>query len=117
MKKVLLIEDDPYLIGVYLTKLESEGFFVEAAKDEENAFKIIQKDKFDLILFDIMFSKINEEDLLRCIKKSKKNQHCKIIVLTDSDNFESIKSKVDKCFTKIDYTPDEILEEIKQLIG
>jgi DNA-binding response OmpR family regulator len=40
MKKILLVEDDPFLIDIYQKKLRDSGFEVEVAKDGEKALEI-----------------------------------------------------------------------------
>jgi DNA-binding response OmpR family regulator len=57
MKKILLIEDDPFLSSLLKTKLQKEGFEVILATDGEIALEMFKKTDVDLILLDIILPK------------------------------------------------------------
>ena len=44
MPKVLIVDDDAFLSGIYATKLELEGFGVATARDGEEGIKAAQKE-------------------------------------------------------------------------
>ena len=85
-KKVLLVEDDPFLSGMYQTKLKLEGFDVVSALDGEAALVKLQKDHFDIILLDIMMPKLNGFDVLKEIRKDKS---------VSKDRLAAIKNKLE----------------------
>jgi DNA-binding response OmpR family regulator len=53
-KKILLIEDDPFLSLLLKTKLQREGFEVVRVGDGETALQILRTSEFNLILLDII---------------------------------------------------------------
>lgn len=53
MKKILIIDDDEDLSFVIADMLESYGYDVEQAADEERAWELLEKHTFHLILLDI----------------------------------------------------------------
>ena len=53
MKKILIIDDDEDLSFVIADMLESYGYNVEQAADEERAWELLEKHTFHLILLDI----------------------------------------------------------------
>lgn len=57
MKKILLIEDDPFLSSLLKTKIQKNGFDVVWAADGEAALENLRKSDFDLILLDIILPK------------------------------------------------------------
>lgn len=57
MKKILLIEDDPFLSSLLKTKLQKEEIDVIWAPDGEVAMEILKKSDVDLILLDIILPK------------------------------------------------------------
>ncbi|NCO80383.1 response regulator, partial [bacterium] len=59
MKKILIVEDDPFLIDIYTTKLKDSGFSVEVAKEGESALRKLTEEKFDLLLLDIVLPQID----------------------------------------------------------
>ena len=52
--KILLIEDDPFLLSMYTTKFELENFQVESAEDGEKGLELALETGPDIILLDIL---------------------------------------------------------------
>jgi len=52
--KILIIDDDIDLVEVLRIVLESHGYIVLDAQDGERGYKMIEKDKPDLIILDVM---------------------------------------------------------------
>jgi DNA-binding response OmpR family regulator len=50
---VLVVEDDPDLHDIILDFLEDEEYYVRGAKSAEEAYKLVDKVKFDLLLTDV----------------------------------------------------------------
>lgn len=117
-KKILLVEDDPLLIDIYTTKLKNSDFEVLVAKDGQSALEIFEKEKPDLILLDIVLPNVNGWEVLREIKDKKGKT--KIIILSNLGQKEEIEKGLslgaDKYLIKADFTPTEVVEEIKKLL-
>ncbi|MFH1667425.1 MAG: response regulator, partial [Candidatus Komeilibacteria bacterium] len=56
---ILLIEDDSFLLQMYATKLEVEGFEVISALDGKKGLQLLQKNKPNLILLDLLMPEMN----------------------------------------------------------
>ena len=124
MKNILLVEDDPFLIDIYTTKLKEAGFSVEVATDGEGGLRLITEKKFDLLVLDIVLPQIDGWEILRKIKneklKTKNFRDLKIVVLSNlgqKDEVEKgIKLGATKYLIKAHYTPSEVIEEIKEVL-
>lgn len=120
MKSILLIEDDPFLIDIYTTKLKESGFKVEVAKEGDEGLRKLKEKKFDLLILDIVLPKIDGWEILRKIKEEIKLKKLKIVVLSNLSQKEEVKKGLKwgaiKYFIKAHYTPKEIIEEIKKII-
>lgn len=118
MKKILLIEDDPFLIDIYTTKLEESGFKVEVAKDGKKGLKALKKNPPSLLLLDIVLPQMDGWEVLRRIKKEDKFKDLPIIVLSNLGQKQEVKKGLDlgavKYLIKAHYTPAQVIEEIKQ---
>jgi DNA-binding response OmpR family regulator len=68
-KKILLAEDDKPIARTMNNKLIKSGFDVVVASDGAEALKILEKDKFDLIILDIMMPKVDGFGVLEELKK------------------------------------------------
>lgn len=117
-KKILLVEDDPLLVDIYTTKLKKEGFLVEVAVDGEGALRSYKKEKPDLVLLDIVLPNRNGWEVLKTINKDPERP--KIIILSNLGQKEEIQKGLslgaDKYLIKANYTPSEVIEEIKKIL-
>ncbi len=119
-KQILLVEDDPFLIDIYTDKLKSEGFSVEVAVNGEEGLKKTKNKKYDLILLDIVLPHIDGWEFLREIRSDKKSKDSKVIILSNLSSKEEVNKGVDlgavKYLIKANYSPSEVVEEIKKVL-
>ena len=122
-KKILLAEDDMFLSGMYQTKLELEGYDVAVVGDGEEALQKIIQDRFDIVLLDMMMPKLNGFDVLKEIRKDKKTPYANVpvIILTNlgqkSDIEQGLLLGANDYLIKANFTPAEVVQKIKNLIG
>ncbi len=81
-KKILLVEDDLTLAGVYQMRMEAEGFDVQQCNDGEKALQAARTFQPDLVLLDIMMPKLNGFDVLDILRHTPQTGTIKIIVLS-----------------------------------
>lgn len=119
-KTILLIEDDPFLIDIYTTKLEEKGFLVSVAVNEGEAFSKINEKKPDLVLLDIVLPQVDGWEILRKIKSSPKFKALKVIILSNLGRKEEVEKGLKLGATgyliKAHYTASEVVEEIKKTL-
>lgn len=120
MKNILLVEDDPFLIDIYTTKLKEAGFSVEVAESGELVFKKIKEKIPDLLILDIVLPQIDGWEVLKKIREDLELKNLKVIILSNLGQKEDIekasKLGVTKYLVKAHYTPSEILKEIKAVL-
>lgn len=119
-KNILLVEDDRYLADIYVTKLEKEGFKVDLAKDGLEALDFLQKNKPDLLILDIVIPCIDGWEILRRVRKKKEFKKLPIIIFSNLDQKREVMKGVDlgatKYMIKANFTPKEILAEVKKML-
>ena len=93
MKKILVVEDEKDIQNIIKAFLENAGYKVEITDDGLDGINIIQKNKFDLILLDIMMPKIDGFVVCEMIRK---NSNVPIIILTALTDEESQLKGFDK---------------------
>ena len=93
MKRILVVEDEKDIQNIIKAFLENAGYKVETADDGLEGINIIQKNKFDLILLDIMMPKIDGFVVCEMIRK---NSNVPIIILTALTDEESQLKGFDK---------------------
>lgn len=118
--KILLIEDDPFLIDIYSTKMKEAGFEVEVTDDGGEAITKIVEQKPDLVLLDIVLPSVNGWEILRSIKKDSSLSNVKVIILSNLGEREEIergiKAGAVKYLVKAHYTPTEVIKEIRKIL-
>jgi len=119
-KKVLIIEDDDFLVQMYATKLELENFSVLMATDGAKGLKMVAKEKPDLVLLDLNLPVMDGFTVLEELKKNAETKDIPVLVLTNYGQ----KDKVDKCLDlgaedyliKAHFVPSEVIDRIKKII-
>lgn len=80
--KILIIEDEKNLADLLTSKLKKEGYKTNNAYDGKDGYKKINEWKPDLILLDIIMSKMDGYEVMEKMNKDKKN--IPIIVISNS---------------------------------
>jgi two-component system, OmpR family, copper resistance phosphate regulon response regulator CusR len=120
MKKILIIEDDSFLVEVYANKLEEKGFEIEAARDGEEGLDLLEKKDFDLVVLDISLPGIDGWQVLEKMRSSEKNKETKVIILSNAEVQDLNKLnelKVEKYLIKVNYTSSEVVSEIEEILS
>ncbi|MDD5750153.1 MAG: response regulator transcription factor [Candidatus Pacebacteria bacterium] len=119
-KNILLVEDDPFLADIYTKKLQQAGFDVTVADNGEQALKDADNVAFDLVLLDIVMPYIDGWEILKRIKSPKAKNHPKVIIFSNLGQSSEVKKGLDlgadKYLIKANFTPSEVVEEIKKVI-
>ena len=117
-KKIFLIEDDTDILNLYQRVLRDEGFEVCLNSDGSNVIEQALEFKPDLIVLDILLPKISGFDLLQAVKANTSLSNIPVFILTNVAEEVSLKKALDlgahAYLTKAEYTPQEIIDHIKQ---
>jgi len=120
MKTILLVEDDPFVVDIYTTKLESAGFSVGVAEDGEEALRKLKEKKPDLMILDIVLPNIDGWELLKMIRSELGMEDLKVVVLSNLTQKEEVQKGINlgviRHFVKASFTPSEVVEEIKKIL-
>ena len=86
-KKILIIEDDSLIRGLYTRSLKNSGYEVTEAEDGEKGYQLMHKGGYDLVLLDIMLPSLNGVDILNKLKTTPPlSPNKKILILTNLDD-------------------------------
>ena len=69
MKRILIVEDEPEIRQLLASYLINEGYSVSEAEDGVTAIELFSKEKFDLLILDIMIPKIDGYGVCEFVKK------------------------------------------------
>src|SRR5215471_5782876 len=83
MSKILLVDDDALIVGLYRKKLVDIGYEVITASDGFAALKLLQSEKPDLLLLDLMMPRFNGFEVLQYIHSHPEFADVRVIVLSN----------------------------------
>jgi two-component system alkaline phosphatase synthesis response regulator PhoP len=120
--KVLIVDDEAYirlLISQALEDLEDEGVDLLTAEDGEQALRIIDVEKPDLVFLDLMMPKMNGFDVCHAIKHELGLKNICVVMLTakgqEFDKQRGLNVGADIYMTK-PFDPDELFEKAVELL-
>jgi CheY-like chemotaxis protein len=122
-KKVMIIEDDYFVMDIYHTKLIQAGFEVVGANNGLKALEKLQEEERipDLILLDIIMPYMGGLEVLEKIKKDDKFKNIPVVLLTNLSQKAEIdtgmKLGAHDFLIKSHFTPSEVLEKINSLLN
>lgn len=119
-QKILIIEDDGFLLQMYSSKLAMEGFKILDAVDGEKGLRVAKKELPDLILLDLLLPKKDGIWVLEGLKKDAQTSQIPVMVLSNIGQ----KDKIDRCFElgavdyliKAHFIPSEVIAKIKKTL-
>ncbi len=120
-KRILIIEDDAVVAGLYKTKLQKEGYRIDIASDGQAGFYGIHELKPDAVLLDLMLPKMDGLQILRKIRAQK--QFTKLPVVVFSNAFmsnmlnDAVEAGANVVYNKSEpSTPARIMGSFKELL-
>jgi CheY-like chemotaxis protein len=122
-KKVMIVEDDYFVMDIYYTKLAQSGLEVISANNGLEALKKLQEEKQipDLILLDIIMPYMGGLEVLEKIKKDDQLKNIPVILLTNLSQKAEIdtgmKLGANDFLIKSHFTPSEVLEKINSVLN
>jgi len=120
MKKILIIEDEKMLAEMYKDKFDEEGFETDLVFSSEEAVDYLKTNKPDLILLDILLPKENGISFLRRMKEIENFSEIPVVAFSNYDELrtkkEAFELGVKAYLIKTQYTPKEILEQVKKFL-
>jgi len=85
--KLLLVDDDPFILEGIGEDLESNGYQVTRASNGETAVDLLETTQFDLVITDLV---MDSTDGIQVLKKTKElNSDAQVIILTGFGDIES----------------------------
>lgn len=121
MSKLLLVEDEEYIRDLYKRQLDLAGLMTDAFGMGNEGLAAAEKNVYDLILLDIMLPDINGLQILQKIKQNPISKGTPVVLLTNLGQDAVIKQGfelgADGYLVKAAYTPDQIVQEIKNILA
>ncbi|MES3005223.1 MAG: response regulator [Patescibacteria group bacterium] len=116
--RIMLVDDDKFLLDMYSLKFKKSNFIVEAFPTSTAALeKLRTGGEFDVILLDIIMPTMDGLEVLKHIRDEKLVPNAVIIMLTNqADDFEKAKALVvDGYIIKATTIPSEVVEQVTSI--
>lgn len=82
-RKVLVVDDEPYILQILSFKLRLAGMICMEAADAEEALRLVREQSPDVVLLDVSLSPgLSGFDLCRILKENPGTQQVPVIMLT-----------------------------------
>lgn len=118
MKKILIVDDEPGVVKMIRYLLEKNAYTVVSATEGEEGLKLVQEEKPDLILMDIMMPTLDGNEVMRRLKESEATKDIPIIMLSALGQEGDVAKSLE--LGAIDYVvkpfhPQELLDRLKKI--
>ena len=67
--RILVVDDEKLLVKGLKFNLENDGYEVDGAYDGRQALELFEKNKYDLVLLDLMLPEISGLEVCRAIRE------------------------------------------------
>lgn len=120
MAKILLVEDDQFLLKMYKKKFEVSGFVVEIAHDGLEGLEKMKSFAPDLVMMDIMMPKLSGIEAIIKAKADPSLKDIPIVVLSNlsstTDAEEAVKKGAVDFLVKSNLTPNQVVNKAKLVL-
>ncbi len=114
-RKILCIEDEPFISELYARALRKSGYEVTVVVDGNEGLKAAQENQYDIILLDLMLPNLTGIEILRALRDPARVPPLKarIIVATNLEQREDVRADIEKqadgYIVKAELTPHELV--------
>ena len=119
-KKLLIVDDSPTELKLFMDVLSGPDYTLVTAVDGEEGVAKVGSEKPDLVILDVVMPKMNGFQACRTIKSAPETQSIPVILLTSknqkSDEFWGKKQGADVYLTK-PFDPAELLKAVTGLLA
>jgi DNA-binding response OmpR family regulator len=118
--KILIVEDDPFILSMYSTKLVMENFNIVCASDGLEGIEMAKREIPDIILLDIMLPKRNGFEVLKAVKDDVITKNIPVIMLTNLNQEDECNQGMTlgaaDYLIKAHCLPSEVVQKIKLIL-
>ena len=128
-KKVLSVDDDPYIISFFLTLLEENDYIPLEANNGEEALAKIRQEKPDLVICDVLMPRQSGIKMYRELKTDDSLKNIPVIILSGITRRTFLRSQEaltefggqnvpePEAYIEKPVAPEELAEMIKKTIA
>jgi two-component system alkaline phosphatase synthesis response regulator PhoP len=118
-KRILVVDDEIYIVHILEFSLTMEGYNILTAFDGEEALRVIEQERPDLVVLDIMMPKLDGYEVCRRLRKDERFATLPVILLSAKgrsiDREVGLQAGADDYITK-PFSPRKLIEKIRELL-
>ena len=118
-KKILVVDDEPFILRLVESRLKANGYEVVTAADGQEGLAKARSEKPDLIVLDIMLPKLDGYRVCRLLKLDDNYKHIPILMFSarvqGEDREKGLEAGANAYMTK-PFDPQAFLGQIKSLL-
>jgi phosphate regulon transcriptional regulator PhoB len=118
-QKILVVEDEPDIRKLVNYNLAQERFKVIEAEDGEQALKVIQRDKPNLVVLDLMLPGLSGIELCKILRERSETAKLPILMLTakagEADRVVGLEMGADDYLAK-PFSPRELVARVRAIL-
>jgi CheY-like chemotaxis protein len=119
-KKILIVEDDEFLVSAYEMKLKNRPCEFRTASNGEDALKLVEEFKPDVILLDLVMPKKNGMETLKALKAMEITKKIPVIIASNlgynDDIAKCISLGAKEYFIKSDINLDDLIDKLMKYV-
>jgi DNA-binding response OmpR family regulator len=119
MSKVVVIDDEPFILMMIEDKLKKAGINVVTLRESRDALSVIRKERPDLVILDWMMPEMSGIDICRMVKADAELREIPVFLLTakgqDADRQIGLQCGASMYITK-PFSPKALLEIVSKAI-
>lgn len=128
MKKILLVDDDPFILDIYSSQLKKEGYKIDVANNKIKALEKIINSYPDLLILDLSLDLKSQGpkdglDILKEIRRNPKSKNLRVMVMSnyDENDYPELSSLnnlgVAKVFLKVNSSTEDVIRAVKEILN
>ncbi len=118
-QKILVVEDEPDIRKLVQYNLTQERFSVLEAEDGEQALKLLQRERPNLVILDLMLPGVSGLELCRLLKQRSETAKLPILMLTakagEADRIVGLEMGADDYLAK-PFSPREMVARVRAIL-
>ncbi len=87
-KRVLVVDDNPAMVGLLSDALTKAGFSVSSAEDGKTGLALVKSAKPDVVVLDLMMPVMSGLQVLNALRRSPETKWLPVVILTGRDGHE-----------------------------
>ena len=117
-KKILVVDDEPDLLKVLLTRLKKTGYQVFGGVDGQEALDLARQIRPDLIIIDVYLPDMNGDDVAKILKEDKELKHIHIMLISPmaSSLAGGVGERGREVYLPKPFEPEELIGAVKNIL-